>query len=210
MPPHFAAYQSPNVTGYDYSPEKAMSLLDEAGYTDIDGDGFSENPDGSPLVIKWAVPNNNPETVVMYKLQCWNDIGLDVRLLTGTLMDVNAYYDMLFADAPEIDMFEFGWVVEESPNLQDAWGRFAIPNFTRFASEEMDELLAALDSEEAWDRDYRVEAYHRFTEYFFEQSTAIPTIWRTNLYAVNNRVRNYTGFPVQNAIERHLIEIIKQ
>lgn len=38
----------------DYDPPKARALLDLYGYTDSDGDGFRENPDGSKLVIEMS------------------------------------------------------------------------------------------------------------------------------------------------------------
>jgi len=51
----------PHTTGYepdfksemsDYDPARAKALLDLYGYIDRDGDGWREQPDGSPLVIK--------------------------------------------------------------------------------------------------------------------------------------------------------------
>lgn len=207
LPPAYAIYQSPEVTGYPYDPEQAKALLTEAGYLDRDGDGFRETPEGKPLVIHWAVPNNNAETVVQFKIQCWQDVGLNVQLLSGKLMEVNAYYDMLFRDDPQIDMFEAGWVIEASPNLQGAWGRSAIANFTRFESLEMDRLLAALDAMEAWDEAARIKAYHDFGAYFFAESPAIPTVWRANLYAVHHRVKNFSVTPIQIENNRHLIEL---
>lgn len=207
LPPDYAQYQNPDVTGYSYDPEKASALLDEAGYIDLDGDGLREGPDGEPFVINWGVPNTNDETVVQFKLQCWRDAGLDVQLVSGRLMDTGAFYDMLFQDDPGIDMFEMGWIIETTPNLEGAWGRYALVNFSRFASDEMDVLLAAIDSEEAWDDEVRVQAYYDFESYFFEMSPAIPTVWRANLYAVNNRVSNYSIIPVQIENTRHLIEL---
>ena len=51
----------PNTTGYDpafkgdsYDPARARALLDTYGYVDRDGDGWREQPDGSPLVIEIA------------------------------------------------------------------------------------------------------------------------------------------------------------
>lgn len=48
----------PNTTGFDpefrsegYDPRKARALLDTFGYVDRDGDGWREQPDGSPLLI---------------------------------------------------------------------------------------------------------------------------------------------------------------
>jgi len=53
--PHTRAYD-PNVKteNSDYDPARAQALLDLYGYRDRDGDGFREQPDGSPLVLKVA------------------------------------------------------------------------------------------------------------------------------------------------------------
>ena len=40
-----------------YDPEAAVALLDEAGYVDADGDGFRDNPDGTPIAFDLMVPN---------------------------------------------------------------------------------------------------------------------------------------------------------
>jgi ABC-type transport system substrate-binding protein len=48
----------PNTMGYDpkymkegYDPARARALLDTYGYVDRDGDGWRDNPDGSPLTV---------------------------------------------------------------------------------------------------------------------------------------------------------------
>ena len=52
----------PHTTGYDpafvtevseYNLAKAKALLDLHGYVDRDGDGWREQPDGSPLILQW-------------------------------------------------------------------------------------------------------------------------------------------------------------
>lgn len=210
LPPAYGTYINSDVKGYPYNPEKAKELLEQAGYKDTDGDGLREDPAGNPFVINWGVPNNNDETVVQFKMQCWRDVGLNVQLVSGNMMDVNAFYDMLFGGGTEIDMFEAGWIIETSPNLPGAWGRNSLANLTRFTSDEMDRLLEDLDSEAAWDQTYRIQAYKNFQEYFYKESPAIPTVWRSSLYAVNNRVKNYTLTPVQVACRRYLIELTQE
>jgi ABC-type transport system substrate-binding protein len=58
----------PGIAGYDpalhsamsdYSPERARALLDLFGYVDRDGDGWRELPDGSPLVLHFAVETDS-------------------------------------------------------------------------------------------------------------------------------------------------------
>jgi peptide/nickel transport system substrate-binding protein len=43
--------------GFSYDPEKAKKTLADAGYKDIDGDGFVEAPDASKIVLKVIVPS---------------------------------------------------------------------------------------------------------------------------------------------------------
>ena len=38
----------------DYDPARAKALLDLYGYVDRDGDGWREQPDGSPLVLDYV------------------------------------------------------------------------------------------------------------------------------------------------------------
>jgi ABC-type transport system substrate-binding protein len=42
----------------DYDPARARALLDLHGYRDRDGDGFREQPDGSPLMLEMATQPN--------------------------------------------------------------------------------------------------------------------------------------------------------
>jgi peptide/nickel transport system substrate-binding protein len=43
--------------GFTYDPAQANAILDEAGYLDVNGDGFREMPDGSPIELTIIVPN---------------------------------------------------------------------------------------------------------------------------------------------------------
>jgi peptide/nickel transport system substrate-binding protein len=42
--------------GFSYDPDEARAVLAEAGYSDVDGDGFVEAPDGSKIELKIIVP----------------------------------------------------------------------------------------------------------------------------------------------------------
>ncbi|HUS70545.1 MAG TPA: ABC transporter substrate-binding protein [Anaerolineae bacterium] len=43
--------------GFSYDPVEAKAILAEAGYEDVDGDGFVEAPDGSKIELSIIVPN---------------------------------------------------------------------------------------------------------------------------------------------------------
>lgn len=42
--------------GFSYNPEKAKAILTNAGYKDVNGDGFVETPDGSNIALSIVVP----------------------------------------------------------------------------------------------------------------------------------------------------------
>ena len=57
--PHTYGYQPDFVSeNGQFSLPRAKALLDLAGYIDRDGDGWREQPDGSPLVLQW---NTTPD-----------------------------------------------------------------------------------------------------------------------------------------------------
>jgi peptide/nickel transport system substrate-binding protein len=86
---------APGVVGYDpdfhsaaqeYDVPKAKALLDMFQYVDRDGDGYREQPDGSPLVIHFKYNAGSQENRLLAELyvKCLNDVGL--RMETQAVM----------------------------------------------------------------------------------------------------------------------------
>jgi peptide/nickel transport system substrate-binding protein len=183
-----------DLEGYTYNPEKAMQILDEAGYVDKDGDGMREKPNGEKLKINFLSMSGSEiaEPLAQYYIQCIRDVGLDVGLQNGRLIDGNAFYDMVKADNKDIDLFLGAWGTGSNPDPSGTYGNAPF-NFPRFATEENDKLLKAIASEDAFgedgiDNDYLIKAYHDWQQYMFEQAPVIPTHYSFIISAVNNRV----------------------
>lgn len=206
--PRHASYQNKSLTGYDYNPEKSKQLLDEAGYIDIDGDGYREDPDGNQFTITWAhMDGAGADTISQYKIQLWAAVGLRVELYNGRLTEFNAFYDAVEYDDPAIDMYDGAWQTGWDPNPSALWGRNSSANYTRYTSETFDAIQADISSDKAWDNDFLDERYNTWQQAFFDECPAIPTIWRMVLEAVNNRVKNYTIRNGSNHNTLHLIEL---
>ncbi|WP_431687358.1 ABC transporter substrate-binding protein [Hahella sp. NBU794] len=68
----------------EYNPKRAKALLDESGFVDRDGDGWRDNPDGSPIEFKLAVPSGWSDWVntMMTVSENLRDIGVNAHLST--------------------------------------------------------------------------------------------------------------------------------
>lgn len=206
--PRHGSYQYDKLEGYTYNPELAKQLLDEAGYIDVDGDGFREDPNGEQFTITWAsMDGQDADIIAQFKIQCWEDVGLRVELYNGRLTEFNAFYDAVEFDDPAIDMYDAAWQTGYDPNPASLWGHFSPANYTRYTSDTFDAIINDISSDKAWDNEFLIQRYHDWQQTFFDEAPAIPTLWRMGIIAVNNRVKNYNTTATDIVQSNHLIEL---
>jgi peptide/nickel transport system substrate-binding protein len=196
IPPSHPDFHDESNPGRPYDQDEANRLLDEAGYEDVDGDGMREDPDGEELVITFASMSGSEvaEPVANYYIQSWSQVGLNVELYDGRLMEFNAFYDGVGQngdDDPNIDIYQGAWGVGIDVDPRGLYGRDAIFNFSRYSSDKNDELMAEGVSEDAFDLDYRREVYNEWQEFMVEEVPVFPTLYSAEVVPVNNRVHNY-------------------
>ena len=212
VPPVFGKYYPKDLAGFPYDPEKAKKLLDEAGYKDVNGDGYREDKNGKPFEIKIAAMSGGDiaEPLVQFYIQQWKEIGIKGVLATGRLIEFNSFYDKVEADDPEIDVYFAAWGVGTNLSPFETAGRKSMFNYTRFASDENDKLMAEVTSPKTLtDPNYKPEAYKKWQEYFINQAVEVPLTYRYQLYPVNKRVKN---FDVAYGLQKqgkgiHLVEL---
>ena len=212
VPPVFEKYYPKDLAGFPYDPEKAKKLLDEAGYKDVNGDGYREDKNGKPFEIKIAAMSGGDiaEPLVQFYIQQWKEIGIKGVLATGRLIEFNSFYDKVEADDPEIDVYFAAWGVGTNLGPYETAGRKSMFNYSRFASDENDKLMAEVTSPKTLtDPNYKPEAYKKWQEYYINQAVEVPLTYRYQLYPVNKRVKN---FDVAYGIEKrgkgmHLVEL---
>jgi len=104
----------PLVSGYDprlktemseYNPPRARALLELYGYVDRDGDGWREQPDGSPLVLEFSTEASQLSRALNEVWQAsFKDIGVRVNFRSATWQE-----NIKASRAGKLQMWGTGW-----------------------------------------------------------------------------------------------------
>ncbi|HEU5293651.1 MAG TPA: ABC transporter substrate-binding protein [Burkholderiaceae bacterium] len=144
----------PHTRGYDpqfksengdYDPARAKALLDMYGYVDRDGDGWREQPDGSPLEI---VRSTQPEQIYRQFDDLWrkNLEAIGIR----TRFDIKQWPEHLKqARAGKLQVWSLGSSAAD-PDGQGAFQRLHGPqtggqNLARFKLKAFDDIYDRMD-----------------------------------------------------------------
>lgn len=191
IPPSHPEFHDDSNPGVTFDQEAAKKTLDDAGYK-LNGE-FRTNPDGTPLTINFISMTGSDiaEPLAQYYVQSWKAIGLNVTL---EMVEFNTFYDRVGSngeDDPSVDVYQGAWTVGIDVDPQGLYGRDAIYNFPRYASEESDRLMKEGVSEAAFDVAKRKEIYKEWQQLMVDEIPVFPTLYRAELVPVNNRVLNY-------------------
>jgi len=185
-----------DMTGFSiFDQDLANQILDDAGYTWNEGERYRRHKDtGEFFQIVWAVHDNptNP-LLVPHHIQNWAEIGLEVVLYTGGLMEFNDRIETMTHDLDEgaVHMYDAAWLKGSNPNPRGLWGVSA-HNDTRYQSPRLDAILDAIDSEMAWDEEWLIQQYYEWQLAVYEEAPWIPVTTGVMIWAVNNRVVNFS------------------
>jgi len=146
---------APGTYGYDadyrsvnseYDVPRANALLDLYGYTDRNGDGWRERPDGSPLVIEYA---STPDPTGRQYEELWKHTLDSIRV---KLKVVKARWpeQLKRARAGQLMVWQLGYSSQQ-PDVQDAFEQLYGPaaggaNLSRFQLEAFDRLYRRMQA----------------------------------------------------------------
>jgi ABC-type transport system substrate-binding protein len=145
----------PNTTGYDpsfrsansqYDLAQAKALLDIFGYVDRDGDGWREQPDGSPLVLDWATtPDQRARQRDELRRKDMNALGIRVNFKPAKWPE-----NLKNARAGKLMVWNLGSSAA-GPDGGSALDRAATihkggQNLARFSNRQFDELYTRIKS----------------------------------------------------------------
>lgn len=179
----------------EHSPEKAMALLDEHGFIDIDGDGMREDPDGNKMTLRCAVIEGSYKDQAMVMQKNCKDVGLDIELM---FMDSARQSEIMDVEnGVDADMYYWGWTGDyQDPNFilyvmtTDAIGGSSDCNWS---NAEYDELYNKQSV--TIDYDERMEIVHRMQEIVYEEAPYLIQYNSKALQAYSNEWTGVETFP---------------
>ncbi|WP_333788480.1 oligopeptide ABC transporter substrate-binding protein [Lactobacillus acetotolerans] len=198
IPEGFGDYFNKDVKGYHYDLKKANQILDKAGYRKKGK--WRVQPNGKPLTIHFMAMtgDSTQEPIVQNYIQQWHKIGLNVKLTGGRLTEPNSFYDKVQHDDPSVDMFDAGWTLASEPSPKNMYDESTPSNYERFVTPENNKLLNEMDSQKSFNHKYRVQKFHEWQQYMFDQAYVIPMDNKYTIEAVNNKLTGYSTKPSQN------------
>ena len=187
-----------------HNPELANQLLDEAGLTARDAEGYRLDFNGNPWSLTWMhFIGPDIDIVFAVRQQALREVGVRLELWRGEFMDFQYSMDAIAAnETQDADIVSQGWSFGWAPNPQGLWG---INNFnrSRFITEEWEEIHENILSTEAWDPEFLGYWMQRWQEVFYRDAVSAPLTYGLVFRAVNNRVQNH-DFTLGAATPPHL------
>jgi peptide/nickel transport system substrate-binding protein len=178
----------PNIKSWPYDPQKTVSLLDEAGWKDHDGDGIRDK-DGIPFRFKFMIPTGGGITQQIGKLL------KDEAAKAGIDVTIDEYEWSVFEERLNDRSFDavslsWGGVVEEDPyqiwHSSQIQGRGS--NRIGFSNPEADAIIE--EARRTLDRDKRNELYHRLHMILHEEQPYTFLLTSPWKYFLDNRFEN--------------------
>ncbi len=205
-----------NVVGYTFDPERANSLLEEAGWVDEDDDGIREK-DGRRLTLRmvngWPNAEENGSTPEVLQSQL-GEVGIELEIIPVADFPTLANYLI----PKEADIFLEIWTnTSPSPCLMprfgfygggeepNIWQAIMSPAFVGFEdiNEELDNCSTSISQQEA--SQWASEALHTI---FDEARTAIGLVGLYQTWATTDEVVGFTPHPIQGYVRWESIQLV--
>ncbi|MCB0044951.1 MAG: peptide ABC transporter substrate-binding protein [Caldilineaceae bacterium] len=180
-------YHNSDVMKYDFNPEMARQMLEEAGWTDSDGDGILDK-DGESFSFTIINRNSRPERVAIAQVIQANlkDIGVEVTF--ENLENASWIEKWLSKDWEAVVS---GWIIPADPSLTSLYACDASNNFTGFCSDELDAAMEASDMVlEFSDRKPLVDEVQAILA---EEAWSLPLHYLVNPFVLREDFQNFKG-----------------
>lgn len=155
-----------------YNPEEAKELLEKTGYKDVNGDGYVERPDGSPLDLQFVIYTSREELGIYAQAAqaSLKEIGIKVTLNTvsyETLLDIR--------DSGQYDLLIWNVLVANTGDpenyLRENWYSTSAANTAGYNNSQVDALLDKLA--ETFGKDERKELVMQIQQLIMDDAATV-------------------------------------
>jgi peptide/nickel transport system substrate-binding protein len=178
-----------------YDPDSAKALLADAGYIDVNGDGYVENPDGSALELNFVIYTSREELGI-YAQAAQADlknIGINVKLNTvsyETLLDMR--------DSGQYDLLIWNVLVANTGDpenyLRENWYSTSANNTAGYSNAQVDALLDQLAA--TFDEDARRDLVIQIQQQIMDDAATVFFGYETTYLFSNTRVTGVKMYPM--------------
>lgn len=182
-----------SIKPFPYDPEEAKRLLQEAGWTDHDGDGIRDK-DGVKFAFEFLIPGGSETgekiaTILKEELDRMG-IHMDIRKTEWAVFTTRL-------NERNFDAVTLAWSMGVESDPYQIWSSTQAEkgsNFIGFRNAEADRLIE--EARQEFDRDKRIEMYRKFSEIVHEEQPYTFLFCRKSTVAVNKRFENVVVYPL--------------
>lgn len=182
-----------SIQPWPYDPERAKKLLDEAGWSDHDGDGIRDK-DGVPFRFEFTYPSASSTSEQLSTLlkESFSKVGIEmtIRKLEWAL------FTQLLEDRT-FDAVTLAWVLPILADPYQVWHSSQAgegSNYVGFVNREADRIIE--DARSEFDRAKRAAMYRRFHRILHEEQPYTFLFNRNSLVALDRRFENVKEYPL--------------
>lgn len=188
--PKSAPYGYDDLEKQDYNPEEAAELLEEAGYTDSDGNGYVDK-DGKELKLTLTYQMSDYTAMLEAVQAMAKESGINIELkLTDSIETVE--------EKKDFDLICTNWQVLSTGDpqwfLDTLYKTGAQNNCISYSNKELDDIIDQLST--TFDLDKRQELTIEAEKILLEDTATIYLVGENNFVVANSKVQNITPYPI--------------
>jgi peptide/nickel transport system substrate-binding protein len=189
-----------NQYGYKYDPQKAKQILDQAGYKDVNGDGWRETPDGKPLKVTIIVPYGWTDWMFA-AISIADDLKAVGINAEAVFPDYGAYVEQIDKGTYDAAINNFGSFAAPTPYQLYYWAYNATPgiwtgNMGRYQNAKLQQLITQLGKIPPDQTDKMKSVLRDIQQILLDEMPALP-LWLNGYWFLASQ-KYWTGWPNEN------------
>jgi len=184
--------------GFTYSVTKAKAILAAAGYKDVNGDGYVENKDGSPIDLSIVCPNGWSDWMTSIQVIADSAKAAGIKLTPsfpeyGTMADDRGHgnFDLLLGNDRQYSNTPWTYYqyIFQLPITENQ----TTVNYERYSNPTAWNLVKALDKTPSTNTKAYQTVMSQLQKTFMQDLPAIP-LWYNGMWSMVN-TQYWTGWP---------------